>query len=589
MKNEQGSTLLTVLLISLLFVTIGLTIATMTISSTKQAEIRRIDASTSQQSTDEINRVIADFTDSVSKLSLPDMSKADYETKLQTIVSGLEVKYTTTGSPQTVLTITDVTQSKLGISNPQDYYTRYYTFRMQYVNNVNSAQPTITNTSTRTMLLSPTPSFLQYAVGSENTLNLNGASDITGNIYGSKVTLANAARYANQLTTTDQTTPNYTLLETLYPSVVGTVVVDNEIDVYNNTTKQDGLPSAVLNKQSLSTTPVSQAAKYFYEKSTPPLLQKSNGHFTTVDFPKTVADKLNQLGIGLSMTKSDIPLITATDAEIQQKRNTIVQKILATNAPTLYTIDSSKNRNDLFSTGVLQGKKVVLLTNSSQPSGTNTYTIESNLTLGADQWLVVDGNLELSSSQSPLTIQGNILVLGNIMIHGNTVSFSHTTDTMAFATTIYATGKATINSTNIVGSNNKMLVLLAQDDLLITRINELTDATNSVPTMDGYFYTDNNAELYGVGSLFHIRGGIFAKNELTINAIRQNSFGSFTSTSTAVNVPFDSRTAQIGQLSRFVVTYDKSVLVNNVNALPFATKLSVISDDEGTQTKGTGQ
>ncbi|WP_416825529.1 hypothetical protein [Ectobacillus polymachus] len=588
MKNEQGSTLITVLLISLVFITIGLTIASMTITSTKQAEIRRIDVSTAAQSTDEMDRVIADFTDSVTKLSLADMSKGDYETKLQAITSGLETKYTTTGSTQTVLTITDITQAKLGISNPQDYYTRYYNFQLQYVNNENSAQPTLTNTSKRTMLLSPTPSFLQYAVGSEHTLNLNGASDITGNVYGNTVTLANAARYANQLITTNQTTPYFTLHETLYPSIKGSVVVDNEMDVYNNTTKQDGLPSTVINKQSLQATPANTAANYFYEKSTPPMLQKSMGTFTTVDFPKTVADKLNMLGIGLQIKKTDIPLTTGTDAENQQKRSAIVQKILATNSPSLCVVDNSKNPNDLFSSQALQGKKVVLLTNTAQTNGTNTYTIANNLTLAQNQWLVVDGNLDLSSSQSPLTIQGNILVLGNITIHGDPVSFSHTQDTMAFATTIYATGKATITSTNIVGSNNKMLVLLTQDDLLITRINELTNATNQVPTMDGYFYTDHNAEMYGVGSLFHIHGGIFAKNELTINAIRQNSFGSITSTDTVVNLPFDSRSDQIGQASRFVVNYDKSVLVNNVDALPFATTLNVISDDAGTQTKGNG-
>ncbi|WP_028399385.1 hypothetical protein [Ectobacillus panaciterrae] len=600
MKNERGYTLVLVLLVSLVFVTAGLTIFSITINGAKHTEIRKNDVITTQKSIEEMNEVIADFKGKVSALSLQGLSKSEYTAKIASIKSELTNKYTAPkDSPNSVLTIKDQALADHADPNKSPdlgtYFTRYYEFALVYVNDANSAHPEITKTIKRKVLISPTPSFLQYAVGSENTLNLNGASDVVGNVYGETVNLANQARYANALISSGalEYLPKFTTQDTLYPSIRGDLVINKELDIYKDTTSADGSKTSSTSSHLLSLKNPKDFTPYFYKNSNPPIIRKPYDSFTSVDFRQTFADKLNKLSPGLNIKKEDVPstggILNPTD---EQLRNAIVQKIQSN--PSVYVMDKSGLPFN-FTTGIPSSKTAILITDSTSTSssiGTGTgaadagkkhFVIDSDVTLNDNQWLIVNGDLEIYSNKKPLSIQGNILVMGDLVIRGNAYDFEKEQDSISFDSTIYATGKASIYSTDIIGKEDKQLVLLCQDDLLITRINEFKSTNDNAAPIDAYFYTDKNAELYGVGSLFKIHGGLFAKQELTINAVRQDTFGTLgnllSATDQVISLPLESRALQEDQKSRFVVEYDKSVVLDQMDALPYADKLQTIIED----------
>ncbi|PAQ16335.1 hypothetical protein CD798_01695 [Bacillaceae bacterium SAOS 7] len=151
---------------------------------------------------------------------------------------------------------------------------------------------------------------------------------------------------------------------------------------------------------------------------------------------------------------------------------------------------------------------------------------------------------------------------------------------------IYSADQSQISNLKIEGKQDGQLVLLSKGQLLITRINEFSnfdpakeDDNIYLPAetrashplkLKGFFYTDDTAELYGVGSLFYIEGGLFSKNELTINALR----GEVTDIHDAMS---KSVQQQEDYYSRFIVDYNDEILLQNFDALPKVKHLSIYS------------
>ncbi|KMY54917.1 hypothetical protein AC623_14040 [Bacillus sp. FJAT-27231] len=208
--------------------------------------------------------------------------------------------------------------------------------------------------------------------------------------------------------------------------------------------------------------------------------------------------------------------------------------------------------------------------------------------------LLVYDNLD---QQLEITFKGNIYSSGKLTLRGNTKGEegqAKENDELKVDGIMYASGEATVSNLNIVGledeKQSKQLILLSgEDGLVITRINEFnyykepieTLETNYVPTDDpeikpikGFFYTEGKAELYGVGSLFYVDGGIFAKEQLEINAVRG-----------AIKKDSDGKPKDImvekqeDRYSRFIVNYNEDVLLQNFETLPQVKYLSIYSDD----------
>ncbi|MNW49107.1 hypothetical protein D3C74_265120 [compost metagenome] len=189
------------------------------------------------------------------------------------------------------------------------------------------------------------------------------------------------------------------------------------------------------------------------------------------------------------------------------------------------------------------------------------------------KWFVVNGDLNIMNYNpdpgEKLTIKGNILVTGDVTISGNVMVDA----------TIYTLGKTTLQDAIIRGmgpvNDRKQLMMISKGKIFINRVdapsNHGSYSSSNANTLDAFFYTDDTAELYGVGSVFWLNGGFFSKGTLTINAVR----GDVTDDP---GVDFNFHSAQDGldkDKSRFVIEYYDKFFDNQSSALPRVEQLSV--------------
>lgn len=209
-------------------------------------------------------------------------------------------------------------------------------------------------------------------------------------------------------------------------------------------------------------------------------------------------------------------------------------------------------------------------------------------------YILAGKSLTIQTVDSTSTIVGNLIAGGDLFIQGDSNEESKKeNDEIIFDSVIYAGGEAFISNLNISGyeNNTKQLVLLSGDKLTMTRMNEYRnfekskepDNSNGLITDDkikplkAFFYTNGSAELYGVGSLFHIDGGVFANDTLVINAIR----GEIEKIQEADL--YSTKIKQDNYLSRFNVNYNRDILLQKIDALPKTEVLSLFSDEVSVQ------
>ncbi len=205
--------------------------------------------------------------------------------------------------------------------------------------------------------------------------------------------------------------------------------------------------------------------------------------------------------------------------------------------------------------------------------------------------VITGGNLSINPIDTSITINNTIITNGSFTILGNdeldSASPSIENDEVRFNSVVYVGNTAAISNVNILGANDNQgeLILLSNSDLMMTRINEfnnfvdsseknqpnyLPEDSSSIKPLKAFFYTESEAKLYGVGSLFYINGGLFAKKKLEINAIRGN-------VTEITNLP--TKSFQEGQFSRFIVNFDSNVLLQRIEALPIVDYLQLYSDE----------
>ncbi|WP_046173978.1 hypothetical protein [Domibacillus indicus] len=223
----------------------------------------------------------------------------------------------------------------------------------------------------------------------------------------------------------------------------------------------------------------------------------------------------------------------------------------------------------------------------------------------------VKNNQEGESGESePISFNGPLFADNKLTIQGDDEQGSKgENDVFSVSGTMYAQGETKISNLSIKGFTPEgekpgQLVLLSGGSLLITRINEfqnfesskeqeegekpyVPDSEEKIQPLKGFFYTDKEAEvttsisdksenpaakLYGVGSLFYVDGGLFAKGGFAINAIR----GETKSFEISTAIPPSEQ--QEDRYSRFIVDYDRDILLSQLDYLPEVEYLTVYSD-----------
>ncbi|WP_175639847.1 hypothetical protein [Metabacillus schmidteae] len=558
MANERGNTLITVLLVSLIFTILGLAIVSATINSNQRTGVRVDDIELTAEATKNLNEAIAIFNTEILKdedeggkilLSEQNLNIGELDSNLGDISTDISESYSKNKNHS--LTITDITEDeKFGNIDKTKQLTRIFKFSYT-IKNEDGAN--ITKTVSRNIYLSPTPSFLNYAIGSgpDGIVDINGAAEIRGDIFGGIINTEDTAYFIDDDSKNNE--ENISKGKTLYPQLGSNSEDDRflaNVSFKKNINEVEDIPTIL---QDLD--------QYFYKNSYM-TITKDTSEFIDVNFENTLAQIFNDLsgskqfdGVNFGSTE-----LAAHAVQTLMSNNADIEQIAfcdqnVTVSPKAY----------VYTSNVIQGD-------------TCTNQLESS-------WFIVNGDLQIPRDTE---IPGNIIVTGNLIIEGNNYEGNNISkdedtedDDVFFDSTIYVVGTTRISHTNIKSLDNPKakLILMSKGNLFINRINEFNSIKNVEP-LDAFFYTDSDAELYGVGSLFRINGGLFAKKQLTINAIRQDSIER--NAENKLGNEIDPVRRQETQASRFYVEYDKSVLLDpdRLSSLPRVDKYQILLDQQ---------
>lgn len=582
--NQKGSSLLLVLLVTLIFMTLGLAIISASIGGAKRTEFRKVETITLQDSIKSIDEAIARLKVYTLNFDITKTTPIEYEDRLNAFLIELIDEYELDYDKPEDIDISE--QYNVGEQMRQKLYTRVYQIRKRAGNKFVS----------RNVIISAAPSFLKYALGSRTDVTLNGGTYIDGNIYVQEdFYISNSSNYIyngyknTTLTTFPTTSPTSLLVakENMYSCSYGTrcYQVNNSGDFI----REHPLFTRV-NKEG------PELINSFNGNA--PIYQKAHDEFIDVDIMTTFADKLFDAA-GASFAN---PAIRNKYSQyLEDKENTDENKRLVIDN-ILNDLKSAYNLTNNFNNfeDLTKQDKSILI---ESPDNTNNifvdvscinfkgYHFKDNECLQApspntnhylnSQWLIFDGNTNFENiGTERMNIAANILVTGDVFIRGD----------IAFDSTLYVLGDATIYNADISGvkdsnNNEKEIVMIVQGELNIARINEFTNSSND-ENLRGYFYTNSNAILYAVGSNINIKGGLFAKGNSNHLLPNTNSHGLIINTfrGSAVESPELQDRLLLTQSedplnARFKVIYDKNIFIEQQQGLPLVEKLDLIADD----------
>lgn len=668
--NERGSSLVVVLMVTLIFSVLGLAVLGATVNHSKRTAIRESEIEMTSSEKVLMSEVLAKLQEDIDSsteiqnwLKTEEIPPTNYDFTLNEIIKETECYFndnlgfscdrSNEKRPVVINELGSNTNAQyedfIDLNNGtlnhfmENNYIRIFEIKINDTGD-HSNNP-IQRTVTQNVILSPTPSFLNYAVGTyENALIINGSPDIIGNVYAPTLELNSKAEfYVDKEINPEpqQTGPFYG------PSIFGTLYTTKVINNIKNE-----IPNA----------PPFYAGD-FQEKDDGikgiPVIKPTGKNFVDMNFNNTFSLKLSDAGLKnlidldsgtinhsavssiINTCKSDsfFEALYYTDGMVENNRSetgNIDELIgylmeIAEADNEIRNGDGPRYQNPKFTCGTVSGQKLFLLEESVLETykdndenifktdidnenttllftnidkegndvvfkNSHTFTINKNLDLKNYEndkkgWLVVNGNLEIVGGpiDDPVEIKANILVNGNLYIKYDDMDENN--KYLKFDSTIYVTGESIVDNVNIEGSKDeetdpdnlkKQLVLISNEELKIVRINEFEDVKepednklvnliNSPPNLKAFFYTDKKATLYGVGSYFQIEGGVFARQQLVINAIRYN----FTNP-----IIDEAKIADYHQQSdiksRFYVEYDNRVITDQLSSLPRVDRLQVI-------------
>jgi hypothetical protein len=533
--NEKGYSLVVTLLIITIFFILGLTIMSVAIYQARFTEVRVEDVESLHEATQAIEETIAEMKVRIDDFELSTPGKLDMQ--LGTLIPTLQQRYS--------VEIKDVT-GDYNI-NRATLFTRVYLI----------SKPYGSKTVERRVILTNTPSFLKYAIGSTKDVILNGGAYIDGNIYaGGNAYVTNVANYIDN-------SKKY-MEQTSFPTTSKTSVLFVNGSYYSCDHNKNSCYNIAGNVFQRIEGNYSNDVRF---QSQAPSIQKEREEFIDVDFEWTVKDKLlNAAGIETFSQEYE----TYIDKSISQLFHELQDRF------AVFDSVSSLQEN-IDSTN----QSIIL-----QSEDSSLFFLEQGELDLQEKWLIVNGDLFLGNSvNTPTKVRGNIIVLGNLTISGD-IQLDSTIYVFGRLDSPNVPGRTLIYNANIAGWDDKEVVLLSKGRLEIARINEFENNFSfGQPNLKGYFYTDSNAVLYAVGSYINIQGGLFARgNELefapdsdvsglVINAYRGAAVKQGGSISFTPPPSLDQK-----EESRFVIRHDKSVFINRGEGLPFVKKLSLVVD-----------
>lgn len=569
-EKEQGYALLLTLMILLIFSILGIGLMTMTMNGAAKNEVRQditrstdlstkgIDLMTNQINTDltkylgengktreefifQLERVLNDYS-----CSNPEKVKLAGETGISEIC--VET-YTNTIDPN-------------GEENP---LRKLVSFNSSGV----SGKSTQNITSKVEIGAALAPEVLKYAIGTnidlsdglqpgEGNLLLHGGSDIQGDmkVDGNIVTSSSGYAFLGQ----DRWIPS------LAPSAIpltgassARLVLGKNAYTFNNSSSY----AAHLNNSTFPSRDYSRRSNIsdLFRSGFAPEVVSRNPN----ESPIMITEQ--KPNFEYSSSASGVTRLNLDDNRIIRDRNMSTSKVFLNSSYT----ERVCIRYSWFWCAEYANSTVSVETGTYTFNGTNTFrqaatkgnAVLNNTNTTFMNGLYVDGNLSIGNNStsydvnqySKVTLDGPIFVNGDLTIQGADLSSN---------ALIYVNGEATIEYSRINGktlNQNKIgsLIILSKGNI---KISNNSVNSNNPSYIKGFFFSEKDFEMYGVGSNMKIDGGISARR-IVLNAIRgRASNGNFAG---AYRIPnrndyFEGLLGQQTANSRLQVIYDTEII-----------------------------
>ncbi|SEU14647.1 hypothetical protein [Paenibacillus sp. NFR01] len=586
LRSEHGSALVLVMFVVLLLTILGLAVLSATIGGAQRTETRESDVQSlhlAQKGLNEAAAYIQSQFEGIKDINpdkVEDILASIGKQNLNVTTELRAVSSSATGEIQ------DIRYSgKTVTSSSRKYYIDVTTWA-----NVNGVRRKLQQRIT----LDSYPDFLKYAFGSEQTLRLNGSPVLQGNIYaGDQLLVTNTAEYTykgQQYSNLGSGNWFPTVRSNDAGTAPGEVHVQSADSIRYADTRMDARLDADFNV-------LTQADYSKVLHITPDKLKiKEKKKFVQINIVESFLDKLaqglytppaggesqaaaeaaqsnlrnmarsqynagtltgwlqNYIGVEHISGMPQAPVKKQNPTEEEQKKYEEDLVVYQAELDKLKLLNKSMIFNGNLLVDGLSYQKLyypVASSGNDSKSGSNP------------RWFIVAGDLEINNfTASFLPVRANILVTGNVKIKGN----------VQFDSTMFVLGQTTVEDANIKGivenGAARELVLISKGSVLINRLMSFAqNVPTDLDTMEAFFYTDSTGELYGVGSMFRLKGGFFAKGNLTVNAV--------TGTVTEPATPGALSIVQQSQPERFVIDYNTDVYEHQQSSLPRVENVNV--------------
>ncbi|ACT00753.1 hypothetical protein [Paenibacillus sp. JDR-2] len=570
-EKERGYALVLVLFMILLLTILGTAVVSSTLGGATRAETRENDVQSLHLAEKTLNEAASYL---VTKYNgREDIAPEELSQLMQSGIDELQRLETSTDLPGANGKITDVTTEQVSVGDQTSYKLNL---------TAEAVVHGVTRRLTQQITIGAYPDFLNYAFGSENDVIINGAAYGMGNIYaGHDFLIDNTAKYVYN------NDPDKTK-DTKYPFFDGNIYIQNMDSI------------KVLDKITGKYQPYSRTnltLQQILGVDDNKIQLRDQKKFISINVAESFIDKAQEATniTDRNSIKAAVDYALAHSGETGRFNNLAAvlkngSGITVTSGPpekpTLPTDLDDTAAMDTYNKALADYEAYFVQFNSLS----NTVLFNGDLKLdGLDyksliytdtakkdnhKWLIVNGNLTISNySSDPLVVKANILVTGNVFI----------SDSVQVDSTIFTLGSTTIEDAQIKGiktdkGERKQLIMISKGPVLVNKVDSFNNTygtydpkDQSNPNiLDAFFYTDEDAELYGVGSIFWLRGGFFSKGDLTINAVLGKA------TDGGSDIIFEQQSTLAKEDSRFIINYNYDFFENQYEGLPRVKKLSVI-------------
>ncbi|MDO6656034.1 hypothetical protein [Anaerobacillus sp. 1_MG-2023] len=572
-RNEHGSSLVLVLLVTLIFTVLGLSLLSATVNGTKRTELREDDVQATYVAEKGVDEIVQSIqTDLRNGLGTSGKSIAEFNTLIDTTIKGH--KSPTSINHQTGTSVAKV----LNFSTATNVLRRV--IEVESTGTVNGETETIR----KTLEIGPNsvPDVLRYALGTYTVCQRHQNCDVQGEgnlfLHGG-VSIQGDMKVDGNLITTDQGYASYnrkdywidTFLPTIQnisdPSSKAKMVLGGKIinfthkPTYQNHINQPNFSSS--NYHLVDPEEAFQGNDY-------PIIEKRE----PIRDPVDIGDSESLYKYTLSSSSINGEAITKKTFSYNNFYNffgTYIDAIIRnTNMPNdnvypyyLHRYNNGQQRIyefDLITfTGNNNFKRFSTAGNLKLDGGDTSYSKTQS-----KNGIYVGNNLTIGNSSSSnnindydkLKVSGPFYVGKDLKISGANVEFN---------ALIYVKGDVTIEYSVLKGLNengtNGSLIVFAEGDINI-RNNSLYEDNPSY--IRGYFYSGGAFEMFGVGSNVNIDGGISARR-IVLNAVkgkaksidpRNNQYKEYGDGYGY----FQQKTYQENQPSRLKITYNPTII-----------------------------